>query len=192
MSHTIETRAVPIERLLVSLLGDRSQLAFSCSILPGRCVFRVGTSAALMGRLVGYNGTHLRSLQLIAQLIGNTMEQEWVMKLEEPTDTRRVPKQAKPDPDEHDATDDALLLADVLEACGVSANVESRGGIAGGFDLDIIPSRQEDNAALLDPHEALFTEGQRDRAPLNLVTALRSIMRAVGKAQGIEYRIQIA
>ena len=191
MSNQIEERAAPLEKLLASLLDSPNQLEFGASVLPGRTNFTMRTTAAMAGRLVGYRGAHLRALRLIAQLIGRELGQEWHLKMEDPEDMRREPRKRDEIPEDHDCTDDALMLADLLEALGVSATVDFNGGIAGGFDFYIQPETQEDNAALLDPHEATFEANQPDKTPMNLMQALRLLLKAIGKKSGVTYRVEI-
>ncbi len=191
MSNLVELRACVLEKVVSSLLDDPTSLEFSASLLPGRTNFTIQTTAAATGRLVGYGGAHLRAIQLVAEVMGREIGQEWRVKLEDAEDTFRPKAIRAQQPDEWDCTDDALMLQDVLEALGIAATVNWKGGIAGGFDFEVRPQAQQDESALLDPYEARFERNQKETGALNLITAIRCWLNAVGKRSGVIYRIEI-
>lgn len=189
--NLVEEKGAVFVRLVNALLDDGVPLVCEPNHLPGRTNIRLQTNADSTGRLVGFKGNHLRSLQLIAEAMGRTLEQQWVLELADPEDERRGPKKLNPHPESHDPADSALLLTDLLEALGITAHVEVKGGIAGGYDFLLAPFAQEDEASLLDPHPCNFGKSVRPGQTLNLIAATGIIFRAIGRKHGVDYRCNI-
>ncbi len=190
MSNLVEARACVLEKVVSSLLDDRTPFDLLPCFLEGRTDFKLRVPAAYMGRILGIGGHHIRCIQLLAEIMGNQIGQQWVVYLEEPWDPdNRYEIPPDPIPDEHDTSDSALLLADILEACVVKAEVTVRGGIAGGYDFGIIPEAHEDYATLCDPHPAMYRRTKRGSPPINLVVAIGILFKAIGLANGVHYRV---
>lgn len=192
MSNKIEQQASNLERVISAMLGERERFDFRATFLAGRTDFHVGAPAACMGTLVGVGGANLRALSLLTEILGRQLDQQWLLVLEEPEDERRIPLQPDPTPEDHDASDDCLLLSDILESCGVECAVHVQGGIAGGYDFTLLPETQKEEAALTDNHPAIYRRTKRGSQPISLLFALGVIWKCLGKRQGVNYRISIA
>lgn len=190
MSNLIEQQASHLERVISAMLGEVS-FDFRATFLAGRTDIHVGAPAACMGTLVGQGGANLRALSLLTEILGRQLDQQWLLVLEEPEDERRIPLQPDHTPQDHDCSDDALLLTEILEACGVCGDVVVKGGIAGGFDFVIDAHFYNDEAALTDEHAALYRRTKRNSPPISLLFALGVIWRSIGKRQGVRYTISI-
>lgn len=161
--------------------------------LDGRTDFILRPPAAFSGRVMGMGGAHLRCIQLIGEILGREVNQQWEIYWENPTDIQnRASRSFVPVPDEHDTSDAELLLTDLLEACGVNASVHVQGAIAAGFDFVIVPDAHQDKAALCDPWPAIYPRTKRGSPPINFIVAIRTIFKAIGLAKGVVYRTDIA
>jgi predicted RNA-binding protein YlqC (UPF0109 family) len=182
-----------LEKLIAALLTDPDALYFGGSVLNGRVNFRVGCSIREYGAIIGYEGSHLRAIQLIAELMGRQQGSQWVVKPEEPEGVRQEKFPKTPPPPEHDTEMDTLLLESVLSACGIGkVFLEVSGDVESGFVFKISPFDQAAHHALTEAHPALYSANQRETKPLSLEAALGCLFRAVGRRQGVSYRITIA
>lgn len=192
MSNLIEQQGAHLERVISAMLGERERFDFRATFLAGRTDFKVWAPAACMGTLVGIGGANLRALSLLTEILGRQLDQQWLLVLEEPEDEKRIPLRGDPTPEDHDPSDAALLLEELLDSVGWVGVVRFTGGIAGGFDFMVSPASPKDEALLLDEHPALYRRTKRNSPPISLLTALGVIWRSIGKRQGCNYRISIS
>lgn len=188
MPNALEIRVEILSRLIASLLDEGTPFTFYPKYEDGATEFKLEVPPEFMGAFIGEGGHHFRALCLIFDVMGKEVGQKWTLDLLEPEFPKAMNRPHSP-PETHDESDDALLLADLLDACGVNADVLARGGIAAGYDFDIHPDTRADLSALLGPHAAKFKRTKRGSSPINLLVALRTIWRAIGKGQGVEYRV---
>jgi len=191
MSNKIEIQGAHLERVISAMLGEWERFDFRATFLAGRTDFHVGAPAACMGTLVGQGGSNLRALSLLTEILGRQLDQQWLLVLEEPEDERRIPLQPDPTPEDHDPSDDALLLEELLDSVGWVGVVRFTGGIAGGYDFMVSPASPRDEALLLDEHPALYRRTKRNSQPISLLFALGVIWKCLGKRKGVRYTISI-
>ena len=187
----LETTHALLEDLLLSLVDKEAALTLRANLLPGRINWSVQVDVSDTGKVCGTGGSHLRALQLVIDLMGRHQKEEWHLALEDPEGTVRVRKPDAPMPEDHDTSDATLLLSEILSAIGIDCSVVVSGGIAGGFDFEIRPHGQQDHAALLDAHPAIYRKNQKERQEINLVAALGSLWRAGGRKSGVAYRVSV-
>lgn len=137
------------------------------------------------GAIIGARGSHLGALRLIAQKLGEEVSEHW--RIESPDDGGRGPQFFKrvpvPEPDSHDSRPDERFLLELLEGMKIPALVQSGAATPSGFLFKIKPNTREAQAALLDPDP-------EDRSD-NLLAALGTIFRAMGRRQGVRYEVAL-
>lgn len=189
MTHD-ETCSPVIERLVAALVDDQRAVELDANVLPGRVnwSFRVDVNDA--GKVIGRNGTHLRALQLVIERMGAATNEEWRTASQDPVGLERARRPYAEEPRNHDAGDDWKLLCEVLVALGINATVTPTGSIADGYNFQVRGDGVQDHEALLDAHEAIYSRNQKERDPLNVLGALGTLFRAIGRRQGVRYRIE--
>lgn len=184
MSAPSETAAGDaLQDLIRALASEPDRIDLEVAVLPRRLNFFVRPPINDAGKLIGKQGTHVAALSVVAAAMGDRFDAEWTFHVREPEDGARRPRVTPPaDPARHDPTADLDLLRRVLEACGgpgYEVGAEPEGDAAWAFVV-----RSETHAE----HEVLA--GQRPPNGETLVSALGTLFRAVGRRQGVAYRIQ--
>lgn len=181
-------------RLLQSLGDDKRSVDVWQKEPPlkGRINWTFDCTVAHLMKVVGRNGTRFRALRLIVDTVGrNQGEHWWLDQAENPSGERPLWRQDAEIPEHHDTTADFELLCDLLLALNINATTHVGGTINTGFRFTIIPAQIQDNCALLDAQEALFSASQKETQPLNLISCLGALWRAIGAVQGVRYGVNI-
>lgn len=181
-----------LERLLCSLVDEPRSVELEASRLPGRVNFAFNCDVSYVGKIVGRGGVRLRMLRLIVEIAGRQFEEEW--KLDQPDNPpgeRRIGRMDATIPDEHNPEADFALLAELLTHLGVNASLSVSGEVNSGFLFTLVPAQIQDNTALLDPYEAAYSVSNAELEPLNLISCLGAVFRAIGAVQGCRYQVQI-
>ena len=143
--------------------------------------------------IVGAKGVRLRALRLIVEVAGRNLMEDW--RLEQPGELpveRLIGRRPAAEiPEYHNPSEDFELLRDLLQALGVNVTLAVEGDVNSGFRFALMPVAIQDNTALLEPLEAVYSSTQQDRAPLNLVAAIGCVLRASASRQGVVYRVQV-
>jgi len=190
---SLETTHALLEDLLLSLVDKEGALTLRANEHTGRIDWTVGVDINDITKIIGKGGAHMRAIRLIVDLMGRAKNpvEIWNFEHDEPEEGLRHRREDMEQPNFHDPEDDTILLSEILSAIGVDCSVAVSGAIAGGFDFSIRPHSQAANQALLEPHEAIYKRWQKEREPLNLAAALGTLWRAVGKKNGVRYRVSV-
>lgn len=184
-----ETCAPLIERLLQALIDDKRSLFLEANCLPGRINWSFRVDVNDTGKVIGSKGTHLRALQLLIELMGKRADEQWCGLSIDPTGVERPSHPATDASKAHSTEEDWKLLCELLVALGINATVTPAGSVESGYTFRVEGSRVQDHEALLEPHEAIYKRNQMSRDPLNVVGALGTLFRSIGRRQGVRYRI---
>lgn len=186
---SLETTHALLEDLIQSLVGEREIFKLTQrSPDKGLINFYIRPSAKVAGRVIGYEGCHLRALQLVVDLMGRP--EIWNLEFVKPSDKYRERPKNTPAPSNHSTSGAEALLADLLKQLKIDASVTASGSPEKGYIFAIRPHEQAALAALLDYHEAVYY-GTKDTSPLNLVGALGTIFRGIGKNSGVSYVLDV-
>ncbi len=184
-----ETASPIIERLLLALVDDPRAVQLEANCLPGRVNWSFRVDVNDTGKVIGKGGTHLRAIQLIIELMGKAAREEWHAKPNDPTGKSRERRPDTEPPESHSPFSDCSLLGSLLALMRINTKVEATGNVADGFVFKIRCVQFQDHDALLDMHAAIYSRNQMEREPLNLIGALGSLFRSIGRRQGVRYRI---
>jgi len=187
----VEQSAETLSSLIKPLLEEPG--AFNLRVVDGAegVAFKLSAGPRAARILSGKSGRHIRALQLFAHLIGQAQKETyWLHFNDDPhaEDHPIVPNPAGPD---YEPSEEVALMQSLIDALGINAGVECVGAISGGFTFTIYPETQADEAALLDPHIAVFEHRQKERTPLNLISALRTWFNAIARSKGLSFTTQI-
>lgn len=183
-----ETCSPIIERLLLAMVDNRRAVFLEANVLPGRVNWSFRVDVDDNGKIIGMDGVHLRAIQLVIELMGKGIGEQWVGNALDPLESHRNAPRRASTPETHSTVEDVRLLNELLVGLGVSAFVSQQGNLAEGYTFQIAPSRHQDHHALLDLHEAIYRRNQKSRDPLNLIGALGTLFRSIGRRQGVRYK----
>lgn len=178
-----------IERLLCALVDDQRSVELQANCLPGRINWSWIVDVNDTGKVIGKSGVHLRALQLVVELMGKVPGEEWRAKPEDPVGVERSRRPDTETPLTHSALGDYALLMEILTALKINVAGKMGGTIKDGFTFTLTGQQVQHHEALLEAHEAIYERNQKEREPLNLLGALGTIFRAIGRRQGVRYRI---
>lgn len=191
MSHD-ETNAPVIEGILRALCDNPRAVELTARSLPGRVNWFFRADVNDMPKIVGKDGAHIRALQLTVDLMGQAVGEEWRIDYDKnPPGERRGRQPNAVTPDHHATAPDLDSLQQALSVSGIVANITADGSPASEFTFTLHPTRHQDSDALLTMHEALYTHNQRECEPLNLLGALGTLFRSIGRRQGVKYRLVV-
>lgn len=178
-----------IERLLCALVDDQRAVELQANCLPGRINWSWIVDINDTGKVIGKSGVHLRALQLVIEVMGQVANEEWCAKPEDPIGVERERRPDTPTPATHNALAAYGLLLDVLTAMQIKVDGCVSGTIKDGFNFILRSNGVQHHDAMTEPREAIYERNQKERAPLTLEAALGTIFRAIGRRQGVRYRI---
>lgn len=185
MTPDLDNSAGALERLISALLDDPRKLELDANRLPRRVNWRLRVDINDAGKVIGKKGAHVKALALVVSRLGDRLGEVWTLKVEDPEEgPRGEPRRDASPPDHFSPAADLELLSDLL-ACLVGR----------GFELDVVADGSADwvfrvAAATFGEHEALVDKRQ-DEAGETLIGALGTLFRAVGRRQGVGYRVEI-
>lgn len=186
MNPEEEKAAAALERLVAALLDHPRKLEFDATRLPSRVNVRVRVDVEDAGKVIGIKGAHVKALQLVAARLGDRLGQLWALRVDDPEEAPRPgKKQDAPPAASFDPFVDVQLLSEVL-ACliglGFTCDYRRDPGSGDAWTFVVVP-------AGFAEHETLV-----DKAPGSeetLVAALGTLFRAVGRRQGVGYKIEL-
>lgn len=195
MTDQIETAAEVIKRLIAALCDQPNEVEVYASETADGVAWSFSTDTNDMAKVMGQRGAHLRALQLIVEQMGMAVEftEEWTLNPLVGTGTERPRRGDIDRPEAHDPSQDMKLLNEILAALAVAAYVRAPGSPESGFLFAVEPSSRQDEATLRQPHEAVYPKTHpMEREPLQLIGALATVWRSIGRKQGVRYRLGFA
>jgi predicted RNA-binding protein YlqC (UPF0109 family) len=185
-----EQSLAAFRRLVCAILDHPDELRVDVN--EGDGYLRIDASWAAepdQGKLVGEMGTHARALWFVLQTMGERVGGRWQFKVRFPERTGpRPPKGRNAErPAKHSHEADLVVLIEVVDAClgqplAVAAHPE---GQPGDVCFRIVPSTRESDTVLREQVE--FHNRQT-----TLVAELGTLFRAIGRRQGVNYRVEVA
>ena len=176
-----------LSRLLEGLLDDPRRLELDATPLPRRVNWRVKVSFNDAGKLCGKGGEHIKSLIVLVRLLGERHGEQWILEVLDPDQGERVENLPIPDAPAHLPGESLRLLyellAEILTAPAV-VKVTQTGGKPLVFNFEIRPANVQD-------YELLVTAVPVQRTELTPVAALGTLFRALGRQQGVSYRVEV-
>lgn len=182
-----------ILRLLQSLVHKPREVTLDSSPLIGRKNFVFNCWVGDAGRCVGKSGSRLRLLRLLFEVAGrNENEQWWLDQPQNPTGQRPLSRSPDRDiPEFHNPAEDFELLRDLLAVLNINCTLAVSGDVNSGFLFTLVPALVQDEVALTETHQAVFSASQVDTQPISLAFAIESLFKAIGANQRVIYRLAI-
>lgn len=149
---------------------------------PGETLWWLSCAPEDQGRFIGRSGAHARAFDVVVGAMGEAVGEDWRFKLDS---VPGLAREALPvnRPDRHDPRGDEEMLARLLQQipCGLVRAESKRNGDASSFTFDVHTS----NAA------AFFARRDPDDPESNLVGAVGTLFRAIARASGVRYQINV-
>jgi predicted RNA-binding protein YlqC (UPF0109 family) len=183
MTTVEQTAGLVLERLILSLLDFPREAELEPVAMPSRINWKLVTNINDAGKVIGIKGAHAKALQFVAGRMGDQMGQEWRLAILDPKEGQRTgPRAATPPPLHFSPASDVQLLSDVLTFCTdqlYAINAEESGGASWTFRVT--------------PRDWSAQEAIADRGGSGelLADALAVLFRAVGRRQGVGYKVEV-
>ncbi len=185
MTTEAMTAGAVLERLILSLLDNPREAELRPTLLPSRINWTLSVNIDDAGKVIGIKGAHARALQHLTGRMGDRFGQVWTLRILDPEEGPRGERRANTPPPVHfSPAADLNLLGTVLTAAtGCVYTIDHRADGGAAWILRVTPADWAAQEALVDKQAA---DGEA------LIAVLGTLFRAVGRRQGVGYRVETA
>jgi predicted RNA-binding protein YlqC (UPF0109 family) len=183
MTNEEQRAGAILERLILSLLDHPRELDLIPEVLKRRINWGAKVNINDAGKLLGIRGAHFKALRHVVGRMGDRLGSVWTLAFIDPDDGPRGKYSPDvPPPLNFSPTADLHLLAEVLTACtGQTYAIASDPDGGAAWAVRITPRDWEAQEALVDKQAS---DGEA------LVAVLGTLFRAIGRRQGVGYRVE--